>query len=95
MAQISNSWCQSFEERARRDISTPRMSPTWFRLTSETSRLKPVLPSELAADLPRSSSMSRTLSSGQPICLARARSPYCSRVDSWWSKTCWAVDCLT
>jgi hypothetical protein len=95
MAQISSSWCQSLEERARRDISTPKIIPTWFKLTSETSRLKPILPSELAPDLPRSSSMTKTLSLGQPINCARATRPYCKRVDSWWSKTCWAVDCLT
>ena len=43
----------------------------------------------------RSSSMTRTRSVDQPSASARATKPYCNRVDSWWTSTCWAVDCRT
>jgi hypothetical protein len=39
--------------------------------------------------------MTRTRPAGQPNSPARAVSPYCSRVDSWCSSTCWGVDCRT
>src|SRR5437867_5483838 len=94
-AHNSSNWCQSLLERANRDISTPRMRPTWSRLTSDTSRWKPARPSAVVADFPRSSSMTSTREGAQPQACARVVRPYCSRVDSWWSSTCWGVDWRT
>jgi len=70
------------QERARRDISTPKMIPTRSRLTSVTKRWNPARPSALAPDLPRSSSMTSTRAGAQPNSAARLVSPYCRRVDS-------------
>src|SRR4029453_4718556 len=91
-AHSSNSWYQSAPERARRDISMPSTSPTCPRVISVTSRWKPTRPTALDPDLPRSSSITSTREVGQPNPTARSTSPYCSRVDSPWSSTCWRVD---
>src|SRR3954465_2284412 len=40
-AHISSNWCQSRQERARRETSIPRTRPTWPRPTSATRRWKP------------------------------------------------------
>jgi hypothetical protein len=62
---------------------------------SVTSRPNPTRPAALAPDLPRSSSITSTREVGQPSATARSTSPYCSRVDSPWSMTCWRVDWRT
>jgi len=49
---------------------------------SVTRRWNPERPAALAADLPRSSSITTTRSAGQPNPTARSTSAYCSRVDS-------------
>ena len=55
----------------------------------------PTRPAVLAPDLPRSSSITSTREAGQPNPTARSTSPYCNRVDSPWSSTCWRVDWRT
>ena len=55
----------------------------------------PTRPAALAPDLPWSSSITSTREAGQPNPTARSTSPYCSRVDSPWSSTCWRVDWRT
>jgi hypothetical protein len=62
---------------------------------SVTSRWNPARPAALDPDLPRSSSITSTREAGQPKATARSTSPYCSRVDSLWSMTCWRVDWRT
>jgi hypothetical protein len=94
-AHSSSSWYQSAPERASRDISRPSTSPTCPMVISVTSRWNPTRPAVLAPDLPRSSSITSTREVGQPNPTARWTSPYCSRVDSPWSATCWRVDWRT
>jgi hypothetical protein len=94
-AHSSSSWYQSAPERASRDISMPSTSPTCPMVISVTSRPNPARPAVLAPDLPRSSSITSTRDTGQPKVTARSTSPYCSRVDSPWSMTCWRVDWRT
>src|SRR4029453_10016848 len=65
------------------------------RVLAVTNRWKPPRPTALAPDLPRSSSITSTREPGQPTPTARSPSPYCSRVDSPWSSTCWRVDWRT
>ena len=65
-AHTSSRRCQSTLERARRDISRPKMRPTWPRLTSVTSRSNPTRPTAVAPDLPKSSSMTTIRSLAQP-----------------------------
>src|SRR3954467_9933084 len=59
-AHISSNWCQSRQERARRETSIPRTRPTWPRPTSATRRWKPGLSEVEAPERPRSSSMTTT-----------------------------------
>src|SRR5215217_7785454 len=73
----------------------PSTSPTCPMVISVTSRWNPTRPAALAPDLPRSSSITSTRGVGQPSATARSTSPYCSRVDSPWSATCWRVDWRT
>jgi hypothetical protein len=94
-AHSSSSWYQSAPERASRDISMPSTSPTCPMVISVTSRWKPTRPAALDPDLPKSSSITSTREAGQPNPTARWTSPYCSRVDSPWSATCWRVDWRT
>src|SRR5215217_5685666 len=94
-AHSSSSWYQSAPERASRDISMPSTSPTCPMVISVTSRWKPIRPAALAPDLPKSSSITSTREVCQPSATARSTSPYCSRVDSPWSSTCWRVDWRT
>src|SRR5215204_1052437 len=94
-AHNSSSWYQSLPERARRDISMPSTSPTCPMVISVTSRWNPTRPAALDPDLPWSSSITSTREVGQPNPTARSTSPYCSRVDSPWSSTCWRVDWRT
>ena len=56
----SSSWCQSRPVRASRDISMPRTTPTRTIVTSATSLAKPFRESAVAADTPRSSSITVT-----------------------------------
>ena len=81
-AQSSSSWCQSLQERASRLISRPRISPTWSRATSASSRWKPGRPSIDWPLLPRSSSMTVTAVRGQPRATARSARAYWRAVDS-------------
>ncbi len=60
-----------------------------------TSRQHPGRVSAPDAEWPRSSSITSTLDGAHPSPTARSASPYCSRVDSWWSWTCCAVDWRT
>jgi len=62
---------------------------------SVTSRWNPARPAALDPDLPKSSSITSTHEVCQPSPTARSTSPYCSRVDSLWSATCWRVDWRT
>src|SRR4051794_4264760 len=94
-AQISSSWCQSRQERASRDISTPSTRPTRPSPTSATSRWNPGRTSAEAPERPRSSSMTTTRSRAQPSWPARPARAYWSRVDSGWRPTCCRVDCRT
>jgi hypothetical protein len=94
-AHNSSSWYQSAPERASRDISMPPTSPTCPMVISVTSRWNPTRPAALDPDLPRSSSITSTREACQPSPTARSTSPYCSRVDSPWSITCWRVDWRT
>jgi hypothetical protein len=73
----------------------PSTSPTCPMVISVTSRWKPTRPTALDPDLPRSSSITSTREACQPKATARSTSPYCSRVDSPWSSTCWRVDWRT
>src|SRR6266516_984840 len=94
-AHSSSNWYQSAPERASRDISMPSTSPTCPMVISVTSRWNPTRPAALDPDLPRSSSITSTREVCQPSATARSTSPYCSRVDSPWSSTCWRVDWRT
>src|SRR6266487_4318141 len=94
-ANSSSSWYQSAPERASRDISMPSTSPTCPMVISVTTRWYPTRPAALDPDLPRSSSITSTREVCQPSATARSTSPYCSRVDSPWSSTCWRVDWRT
>src|SRR4051812_22678094 len=88
-------WCQSRQERARRETSIPRTRPTWPRPTSATRRWKPGLSEVEAPERPRSSSMTTTWSRRQPSRQARSASPYWRRVDSRFCSTWRRVDWRT
>jgi hypothetical protein len=74
--------------RASRDISMPRTTPTRPIVTSATSLAKPFRESGVAADTPRSSSITVTCDRAQPRATARSASAYCSRVGSVCPRTC-------
>ncbi len=73
----------------------PSTTPTRPIVTSVTSRAKPLRESAVAADTPRSSSITITCVRAQPSATARSASAYCSRVDSECSSTCCLLDCRT
>src|SRR5260370_4585480 len=75
--------------------SSDLTSPTCPIVSSATSRANPGRLAASAADRPRSSSITITREAAQPSATARSASPYCSRVDSPWSATCWREDCRT
>jgi hypothetical protein len=59
-------WCQSRPVRASRDISMPSTMPARPIVTSVTSLAKPLRESGVAADTPRSSSITATCDRAQP-----------------------------
>jgi hypothetical protein len=67
----SSSWCQSRPVRASRDISMPSTMPARPMVTSVTSLAKPFRESAVAADTPRSSSITTTCDRAQPRAAAR------------------------
>src|SRR5712691_2075189 len=73
----------------------PSTTPTRPIVTSATSLANPFRESAVAADTPRSSSITTTCDRAQPKTTARSASAYCSRVDSECSRTCCLLDCRT
>src|SRR5215472_15327507 len=73
----------------------PTTSPTRPIVTSVTSFWKPSRASAIAADTPRSSSITVIRDRGHPNAAARSTSPYCNRVDSVCSRTCCRLDWRT
>ncbi len=73
----------------------PRTTPTRPIVTSVTSLANPFRESAVAADTPRSSSITMICDRAQPSAAARSASAYCSRVDSVCSRTCCLLDCRT
>src|SRR6516165_123249 len=94
-AHRSSSWCQSAEERASREVSSARISPTCPSPTSATNSLNPKRPSVDAPERPRSSSTTDTDTGGQPSSIARCLSAYCRARDSWFRSSCVGVDWRT
>src|SRR5580700_6479038 len=73
----------------------PSTMPARPIVISVTSRENPARESAVAADTPRSSSITTTRDRAQPSATARSASAYCSRVDSECSRTCCLLDWRT
>src|SRR5262249_36183055 len=84
--------CQSALLRASRDTSRPSTRPTRASATSAVRRAKPDRATEPEPERPRSSSMTRMRSSGQPSWRALAASAYWRSVDSRLCSTCAELD---
>ena len=91
-AQSSMTRCQSLFRRDSRETSVTMTMPTSPRPIAATKRWKPRRRWLLAPDKPRSSSITRTAVSGQPICRARHARSYWRRVLSWLFWICCGVD---
>jgi len=78
----SNSRYQSVFERASRDTSKVSTIPTWPNATMLVSSVNPDRTVPREPETPRSASITRTASRGQPNATARSTSAYCRSVDS-------------